>query len=111
MEDNIKYCTALELKELIDKGNCQIIDVREVSEYESVRIKDSKSVPLTTFEEKLNLIDKKTPIYLQCGVGKRAQKAAEFLSDLGYKNLYVVEGGIKAWIEAGYPVEVGSSKL
>ena len=108
MEDNIKYCSTSELKELVDKGNCQIIDVREIPEYESVRIKNSKLVPLSMFEEKINLIDKHYPVYLQCGVGKRAQKAAEYLSTLGYENLYVIEGGIKAWIEAGYPVEIGA---
>ena len=107
MEDNIKYCSASELKELMGNGNCQIIDVREIPEYESVRIKGSKPVPLSIFQDNLNLIDKSNPVYLQCGVGKRAQKAAEYLVALGYKNLYVIEGGIKAWIEAGYPVEIG----
>ena len=110
MEDTIKYCTPLELKELVDNGNCQIVDVREIPEYESVHIKGSKLVPLSIFEERLNLIDKNFPIYLQCGIGKRAQKAAEYLASLGYRDLYVIEGGIKAWIEAGYPVEVTSSK-
>ena len=104
MEDNIKYCSVAELKELLDKGSCQIIDVREVPEYESVHIKSSKLVPLSAFQEKLNLIDKTCPVYLQCGVGKRAQKAREILASLGFKNLYIIEGGIKAWIEAGYPV-------
>ena len=108
MEDNIKYCTAGELKGLIDKGNCQIVDVREIPEYESVHIKGSKLAPLSNFEEKLNLIDKNSPVYLQCGVGKRAQKAAEYLASIGYKDLYVIEGGIKAWIEMGYPVEIGN---
>ena len=108
MEDAIKYCTVNELKKLIDnKNECQIIDVREIHEYQSFHIPNSKLVPLSIFTQSLNLIDSKKPIYLQCGVGKRAQKAAEELASLGYKALYVIEGGIKSWIEAGYSVESG----
>ena len=29
----------------------------------------------------------------------------------GYGNISVVEGGLKAWIDAGYPIEEGENKL
>ena len=104
----VEHVSVNELKTILDsKTNCCLIDVREVYEYESVRIPNSILIPLSIFDQKINLIDKDTSNYFLCGIGKRALKAAEYLSSLGYKNLYVIEGGIKAWIEAGYPVECG----
>lgn len=106
MVDNV---TVNELKSFVDQGeDIQIIDVRELSEYQYVRIANSKLVSLSSFQENTKMIDKNVKNYFLCGVGKRALKAAEYLESLGYKDLYVINGGIKAWLEAGYPVESGS---
>ncbi len=108
MGNTIKYCSVEELKALLDKGaECQIVDVREVPEYQSARIKDSKLVPLSEFMEKMSLIEKEKPSYYLCGIGKRALKAAEYLESIGYKDLIVIDGGIKAWIQSGYPIDCG----
>lgn len=104
---SIAYCSVEELKEIIDKGECQIIDVREVAEYQAARIKNSTLVPLSEFMEKMKLIEKEKPSYYLCGIGKRALKAAEYLESIGYKDLIVIDGGIKAWAQAGYPMECG----
>ena len=104
----VKHLTVQEMKEIhTAKEQCQIIDVRELLEYQSVRIVNSKLVSLSEFEQKINLIDRDKPSYFLCGIGKRALKAAEYLESIGYKDLYVIEGGIKAWIEAGLPIEHG----
>ena len=104
----LEHVSVEELKTILDsKAECNIIDVREIPEYESVRIPNSILVSLSVFNENINLVDKNSSNYFLCGIGKRALKAAEYLSTLGYKNLYVIDGGIKAWIEAGYPVECG----
>ena len=102
------HITVEEVKLLHENdANCQIIDVRELPEYQAARIAGSKLVSLSEFEHKMNLIDRNCPSYFLCGVGKRALKAAEYLESLGYKDLYVIEGGIKAWINSSYPVECG----
>ena len=38
---------------------------------------------------------------------KRAPLATKSLQDLGYKNVVNLNGGSKAWKEAGYPLETG----
>lgn len=107
MNNTIKQVSISDLKELLKDNKSQVIDVREKAEYERVRIPGTKLVPLSEFEKKYSVIDRNRPVYIHCGVGSRAQKAAEYLSSVGYENLYVIDGGIKAWIEAGYPVEQG----
>lgn len=108
MKKEVKNITIKEIQELLlKKRACQLIDVRELPEYESVRIAGAKLIPLSELEHKFNLIDRNSPVYIHCGVGKRAEKAADYLASLGFNDLHVVSGGIKAWIEAGYPVEHG----
>lgn len=103
MESNINKCSVQEARNAIYKNpNYQLVDVREQVEYDIVRIPMSLLVPLSTFEQDYTKINQNNPIYLLCGVGKRASLAAEFLASRGYKDLFVIEGGIKEWINAGY---------
>ncbi|MCE5333141.1 MAG: rhodanese-like domain-containing protein [Desulfobacteraceae bacterium] len=49
--------------------------------------------------------DKNRKIVVYCGFTKcgRSHNGAKFAAQLGYKNVYRHPGGIKAWLEAGYP--------
>ena len=47
---------------------------------------------------------KNTNIYLVCGAGLMAAMAGKTLSEMGYESVTNV-GGVKAWKEAGGPVE------
>ncbi|HEY5091562.1 MAG TPA: rhodanese-like domain-containing protein, partial [Polyangia bacterium] len=51
------------------------------------------------------LPDKDAPIVLYCGGGFRSALAAESLQKMGYTHVVSMEGGMRAWREAGYPVE------
>ena len=57
--------------------------------------------------EKLLGLDKNTLIVFYCGFTKctRSHNGAMWAVKLGYKNVYRQPGGIKAWIEANYPVD------
>lgn len=83
----------------------QLIDVREPFEYHALRIPGSKSIPLSSINEKSKIIERHIPAYLICQSGNRASKAAEQLSKLGVEKANVVKGGLQAWMAAGYPVE------
>ena len=52
---------------------------------------------------------KQTPIYLYCESGPMANWAARSLHDLGYKQLYSLEGGTHAWTAAGLTLESGKN--
>jgi thiosulfate/3-mercaptopyruvate sulfurtransferase len=51
--------------------------------------------------------DKDRMLVFYCGFTKctRSHNGAMWAGRLGYKNVYRYPGGIKAWLEAGYPVE------
>jgi rhodanese-related sulfurtransferase len=51
--------------------------------------------------------NKDAAIILYCGGGFRSALAAASLQEMGYTNVRSMEGGIRAWREAGYPLENG----
>jgi rhodanese-related sulfurtransferase len=108
----IKQATVHEINELLDGGGeCQVIDVREFSEFNSERIADAQLMPLSNFEKHADEIDHTKPVYLMCRSGNRAKNAAEKLAAKGFTDIHVVEGGMVAWAGANLPVVKGGSKV
>lgn len=83
-----------------------LIDVREPEEWENLRIEDAIHIPKGILTEKINSTapDKTQPVYLHCKGGTRSAFAALSLTELGYKRVYSVTGGITEWEQSGYPV-------
>jgi len=49
--------------------------------------------------------NKEEAILLYCGGGYRSVLAANALQQMGYTNVMSMDGGIKGWRDAGYPME------
>jgi rhodanese-related sulfurtransferase len=47
--------------------------------------------------------DRDRPIITTCEVGAMAALGAELLTDMGYTNVVILEGGTQGWKEAGLP--------
>jgi rhodanese-related sulfurtransferase len=108
----IKQATVQEINELLASGGeCQVIDVREYSEFHSERIADAQLMPLSNFEKHADEIDHSKPVYLMCRSGNRAKQAAEKLIRKGFTDIHVIEGGMAAWAGAELPVVKGESRV
>ena len=108
----ISFSTVAELYDMIkNEDDLQIVDVREVSEYEGKRINGAILAPLSRFKESSKIFDRNRHSYIVCQAGKRAEQFAKRLLENGHENISVVEGGLKAWIDAGYPIEKGESRV
>ena len=108
----IKTTTVQEINELISGGGeCQVIDVREYSEFNSERIADAQLMPLSNFEKHAAEIDHTRPVYLMCRTGRRASDAAKRLADKGFTDVHVVEGGMLEWSKADLPIVKGESRV
>jgi len=102
----ISKCGVSDLKKALSNSqNLQVIDVREPGEWKTKHIEGSKLIPLSKLDSSYSDIDKSLPAYIVCEAGMRAQKAAEKLAKAGFGNLIVVQGGMKEWQAAGYPVQ------
>lgn len=82
-----------------------LIDVREKSEYDDVRIPGSVLIPLGDLPARLAEVPADRDVYVHCRMGGRSARAVDYLRAFGRPNSYNVTGGIDAWEEAGLPVE------
>lgn len=108
----IKQASVHEINEMFDNGDeCQVIDVREFSEFNHERIANAELMPLSSFEKQSVEIDHTKPVYIMCRSGNRAKQAAEKLLSKGFTDIHVIEGGMLAWSQANLPIVKGESKI
>jgi rhodanese-related sulfurtransferase len=107
----IKQTSVREVSELLAAGECQVVDVREFSEFNNERIGEARLMPLSNFEAHADEIDHTKPVYLMCRSGNRAKQAAEKLAKRGFTDIHVVAGGMAAWTGASLPVVRGESNV
>lgn len=92
-------------REMIQRGNVQIVDVRQPEEYVQGHVPGAVLIPLNTVMSRIGEIDAERDVILVCGVGQRSAVAAEMAASLGRTRLYNLEGGTEEWIKKGNPVE------
>lgn len=105
----IKLIDVDELYQMIKEGipeNTTLIDVRSKQEYDEGHISGSILIPVDELENRSDELSKDQTVIVYCKVGMRSNSAAQILKDKGFKDIYDVEGGITAWIEKGYPIEI-----
>jgi rhodanese-related sulfurtransferase len=83
-----------------------LVDVREFFEYKRTRIKDAVNIPISSnLEKAADTLDKNCALFLYCTTDYRSIRVARKLYDLGFRQLYNLEGGIVLWRRDGFPVE------
>lgn len=94
----MKTISPKELKKLIDdKADFQLIDVREESEFEEMNM-NGHLIPMGEVMDRADEISKTKQVVVHCRSGKRSASVISVLeSQLGYTNLYNLEGGIMAY--------------
>lgn len=105
----VPQITVAELKELIKaQPRLQIVDVRRPAEYNSGHAPGAANAPLAKLGELLPHLhlDPNAPTAVICAGGYRSSAGASILQQLGFMDLHNVTGGTKAWIDAGYEVEL-----
>ena len=99
--------TAEELIATLDRdAEVTVIDVRTPEEFETGHIPGSISMPLAAIGDGEG-IPAGGVVVLYCATGVRSRKALKMLSRNGADALVELEGGIRAWVEAGGNVVVG----
>jgi adenylyltransferase/sulfurtransferase len=91
--------------EALRAGGAVLIDVRERSEYDDLRIPGSILIPLAELPGRLDEIPTDQDVYVHCRMGGRSARAVDYLRTFGRPNAYNVSGGIDAWQDAGLAVE------
>jgi rhodanese-related sulfurtransferase len=89
-------------------GNVQLFDVRTAEEYNSGHITGSLQADFTNkkeFEDRVQYLDKQKAVYIYCLSGGRSSAAAKWMRENGFREVVEMDGGIRAWKQAGKPLE------
>ncbi len=91
-----------------DLEGFELIDVRRRDEYhgELGHIQSAKLYTLgDSLEEFLMKASKETPVLFICRSGARSAQATLLAKELGFKEVYNMEGGMILWNQLNLPVE------
>jgi rhodanese-related sulfurtransferase len=90
--------------ELVDRGDVDVLDVREPHEFAAGHIPPARNVPLASLSEQAASLPRDRALLVHCQTGPRQAMAAAALQAAGY-DVTVLDGGFEAWLAAGLPVE------
>jgi len=78
-----------------------LVDVRTPEEFAEGNIEGAKNINFhdADFEAQMLQFDKEKPLYIYCRSGARSAKAAEQLQEMGFREIYDIEGGFLNWAD------------
>lgn len=92
------------VKQMLDGGEIELVDVREQHEWDAGRIAGAKHIELERLAGRADELPRDRPIVFQCRLGARSALATEAFRASGYE-AYNLTGGILAWAERGLPLD------
>jgi glyoxylase-like metal-dependent hydrolase (beta-lactamase superfamily II)/rhodanese-related sulfurtransferase len=105
---SVPFMSLAELRAGIENGRSDLIvlDVRERDAFEAGHIPGARLLPRGQLELRVNdeLTDPTRRILAYCEFGRVSTLAAATLRQMGFGGAVALDGGMKAWREAGYTV-------
>jgi rhodanese-related sulfurtransferase len=101
------WLTPAQATHLINREDAMVIDVREANEFATGHVLGAKNVPAARMETAgAEFVKKKDrPVIVYCDGSDRSSKALAALKKQGFTRAANLSGGIKAWQDAGLPLE------
>ncbi|CAN5559297.1 MBL fold hydrolase [soil metagenome] len=103
----IEQITAVTAKELLDRGEITILDVRGSAEYKEGHVPEAVHIPLGYLEDRLDEVPDNKLLVVHCLSGFRSSIAASILDAHGHAPIANLVGGYQAWAAAGGSIERG----
>ena len=100
----MKNINVAELQAHINQGIVRLVDVRTEVEIARGFIHGAVSLPLHVLPLRLHELDSTKPTVFYCQMGGRSAQAATFALAQGFSEVYNLQGGIVAWVQAGQPL-------
>lgn len=108
----VPFMSLAQLRERIgqDKPDVIVLDVREREAYDSGHIPGAQLLPRGQLELRINqeLPDPTRRIVTCCEFGRISTLAAATLRQMGFQRAVALDGGMRSWREAGYPIRQGA---
>lgn len=89
------------------KQNALLLDIRRPEEIQTIRTRDPfVAIPMSRIKSRIQELDPRTRTYVICRSGRRAIPVTEYLLQMDFDAVYIVQGGIIAWAAELGPDEV-----
>ncbi|MDH6060685.1 rhodanese-like domain-containing protein [Chrysosporum bergii ANA360D] len=105
----LQLIDALTVKNLTEKQQVHLIDVREPSEYAAEHIPGAQLLPLSQFQPEQVPFQPHTKVVLYCQSGNRSHQAAQILVNAGFSEFAQLQGGITAWKQSNYATKINKN--
>ena len=95
-------------KKMLEDGDPHVlVDVREDSEWAASHASGAEHIGKGVIERDIEakVPDKNATLVLYCGGGYRSALAGDALRSMGYARVISLDGGWRAWQQAGLPTE------
>jgi rhodanese-related sulfurtransferase len=96
--------------ELLGAGETQLVDVREPYEHDAGRIAGATHIELERLTAEAETLDRDRRLVFYCRSGSRSALAADAFRAAGY-DAYNMDGGLKAWVASGLPIEPADGRV
>ncbi len=95
-----------EAKQMIDE-NPDLIVIDVSAAYNSGHLPGAVNYPVGdgSLDAAIPMLDKDATYLVYCAGDSASRQGAQKLVDAGFMNVYRLEGGYDAWVDAGYPIE------
>lgn len=98
------HVTVVEAQALVNDG-AFLLDVRTQEEWDESHVPGAVFIPLAELPNRVDEVPDDVEVVVMCRSGNRSQTGRDILLDAGFNNVYSMDGGINAWIDAGFGVE------
>ena len=84
-----------------------VLDVRTPEEFTEGHLSGAANLDFyaAEFVDQLDALDKDQPYFVYCRSGNRSGQTMDIMRDLGFTEVYELDGGILSWVGAGLPIE------
>jgi phage shock protein E len=103
----IQHVDAKQAQKLIAEKKVVVLDIRTPGEFSTGRIAGAKNIDFQApnFEQRIDGLDKTKSYLVHCASGGRSSHSLLLFKKHDFQSIYHLDGGIKAWKNAGLPVE------
>ena len=107
--NKIEQVSVEQAKEATANEGIQFIDVRRPAEHAAGHATNTINLPLDIMAKEVGKLNPEKPTYVICQSGFRSSLGTSILENAGFKEIYNVTGGTKAWMDAGLDTEVSAT--
>lgn len=86
-----------------DNPDLLILDIRTPEEVANGTLPEATVIDFysPTFQQEIDALDRTASYLVYCRSGSRSAQATTLMADMGFAEIYELEGGLLAWINSG----------